>query len=441
MPTYIDPNIYGSIPNTPNLMGMSATLSEPVDAQILSAAVEYVRERFPYFYVRPQIEGPHIVLAPNELPVRVRETWEPTVLLARESNYHIQAWKCDGRRLAVEVLHPVTDGSGFMPYFKSVLFCYLSRRYGVDLDRAGFRLPGDEIPESEVGNPFSDEEVDAAERPLYTKPEICDFVQIKGAGSRKCWCAFSLKLPEGEVMRCCGEHDASPNALICVLLARAVARIQPQGDKPILGGVAVNHKAILGNHDSYRCFSNLAYVDYPPGSLEKDLGLLCTVTRGQIIVQTQPENVLFSLKQMKGGLGMIHSIPSIGAKMLLMSSQVGRKRTTYAVSYADSRSFGPLDPYIEELYVQAEPVATAFVCEVACINHAFFLHLEQAFDSEELLEAFRAELSEVGIPVEVMRKEPYRTSNVRYDDLRIPVVEDAKQAFDDFVGGLLGHRG
>lgn len=427
MPSFIDPVLYATVPNNPNLMGMTVTLTEPIDVRLLCEAVEHVRERFPYFYVRPHIEGGSLVLVPNDAPMVVRDTWEPTLLLSTQTNYHIASWKCEGRRLAAEVLHIVTDGSGFMPYFKSVLFCYLSKRHGIEFDPKGFRLPGDTIPQSETGNPFPEDQIDAIEAPHYKKPEFKHFAQIKEPDAP--WRAFCIKLDEDEVMRYCGELDASPNALVSVLLARAVHRMQPHNDQVILGGIAVNQKAILGNYDNYRGFSDLVYVDYPPEKLDKDPRLLCTVTRGQIILQTQPENVLFALKQMKKGLSSLLKIPSIGIKMLAIWPTATRRRTTFTVSYVNSRSFGPLDAYIEELYVLAEPSSSSVVCEIACINHAFFLHLEQRFASEALLEVFLGELRDAGITAELLRKEDYRTSSVRYDDLSIPQLDKLKASF------------
>lgn len=431
MPTFIDPALFATLPNNPNLMGMTVTLTEPVDAQILREAVELVRKRFPYFYARPKKEDANLVLVPNDLPMVVRETWEPTLLLSTETNYHIVAWKCEGKRLAAEVLHIVTDGSGFMPYFKSVLYCYLCRKYGIELDPTGFRLPGDEIPETETGNPFPEDQIDAIEAPFYHVPEFKKFAQIQEPDAP--WRAFCIKLPEDQVMKYCGELDASPNALVCVTLARAIRKVQPANDDIILGGVAINHKAILGNYDNYRGFSNLMYMDYKPADLDKDLSLLCTVTRGKIMLQSQPENVLYELKKMKEGLGNLNNIPSIGVKMLAMSFAATGKRTTFTVSYAASRGFGPLDPYIEELYLLAEPASSSVICEIACINHAFFLHFEQCFESEAVLEAFLDELREVGIEPELIRKEAYQTSDVRYDDV-VPIIDKARSALDMLFG-------
>ena len=83
----------------------------------------------------------------------------------------------------------------------------------------------------------------------------------------------------------------------------------------------------------------------------------------------------------------------------------GSARWTIAVSYANNRSFGSLDPYIDELYVLAESGVTDIGCEIACINHAFFLAVAQNFYSERFMEVFLNELASVGIDYEVMNSE------------------------------------
>ena len=51
---------------------------------------------------------------------------------------------------------------------------------------AGFRLPGDVIPESETGDPFRDLDVDGVVAPLYKKDPVPDFFRlVKGMASDK----------------------------------------------------------------------------------------------------------------------------------------------------------------------------------------------------------------------------------------------------------------
>ncbi|HCI73785.1 MAG TPA: hypothetical protein DHV42_04505, partial [Lachnospiraceae bacterium] len=116
------------------MMGAEVTLKEDVDGAMLSEAVEALRERYPYFYVRSRMTENDIVLVPNPLPVTVRRTWEPVTFNTGESNYHLMAVKYEGRRLAVEISHCITDGAGFVPYIKSLLFLYLSAKTGESFD-------------------------------------------------------------------------------------------------------------------------------------------------------------------------------------------------------------------------------------------------------------------------------------------------------------------
>ena len=104
-------------------------------------------------------------------------------------------------------------------------------------------------------------------------------------------------------------------------------------------------------------------------------------------------------------------------KMEMLPKAAGMKRWTASVSYANSRSFGPLDPYIKELYLLAETSSIDIMSEVACINHSFFLALGQTFSNRRFLDAFLIELKEAGIPFDVMGDEEYHLCGFQYEDL------------------------
>ena len=168
MKEFYEPMLYLSTPDHPNTMGVLVALKEPVDGDILQEVVEELRVRFPYFYVKVTAKENDLFPVPNPLPMTVRNTWNPINLNSEASNFHLAAWKYDGKRLAFEISHSLTDGAGVLPYIKSALYLYLSRKTGLTFDRHGFRLPGDDIPESETGNPFAGQDIDGA-APLYTK--------------------------------------------------------------------------------------------------------------------------------------------------------------------------------------------------------------------------------------------------------------------------------
>ena len=278
MLAFYEPLLNLSDPEHHNTMGAILSLRDPVDGDILRYAVEAMRARFPYFYVKPAYRGDDLITVPNDLPMTVRNTWEPVRLHSEASNCHLAAWKYEGRRLAFEIHHALTDGPGVMPYVKSTMFLYLSKATGQTFDPAGFRLPGDLIPGSETGNPFSGLDIDNTEAPLYQKKPIPDFFRITdAAGAGKT--VFYVKLSEAQVMQYCRDYDGSPNVLISVMLAKAARRWNPESKKTITVSVCIDHKAMLGVHPNYRMFVGEALLDFPKARDMEDFAKTCTIAR------------------------------------------------------------------------------------------------------------------------------------------------------------------
>lgn len=410
MAEFYDPMLYLSTPEHPNTMGAQVVLKEPVDSDLLQGVVEALRARFPYYYVRAVCRGNDVIPESNPLPMTVRNSWAPIHLNGPASNYHLGAWKVQGNRLAFEMTHSLSDGAGMLPYVKSALYLYLSRKLGISFDPAGFRLPGQAIPTSETGNPFAGLDIDAAEAPLYTKPPTPDFYRLNDGTEWDPQITY-LRLSEAQLMDYCRDYDGSPNAFLSVILARAIRRYDPDSEKPVSVAVAIDHKAMLGNRDNYRMFANVVELDFPKNRSLEDLTRACTIARGQIMLQAQPENSLWTMKQRKITTAKLNSLP-LDTKTALLGQASGKARWSASISYANSRSFGPLDPYIEALYLLAEPTVADVILEVSCIHPHFFLAVAQNFSSPAFLSVFLEELSSVGIEVQVMGSEPYRLCGI-----------------------------
>ena len=406
MSEFYEPMLYLSTPDHPNTMGVLAVLKEAVDGELLREVVEELRTRFPYFYVKAESRGNDLVPVPNALSMTVRDSWAPIRLNAEESNYHLAAWKYEGKRLAFEISHSLTDGAGVLPYFKSALYLYLSRRTGQSFDPTGFRLPGDDIPESETGNPFAGLNIDGAEEPMYRKETEKDFFRLNDGTESDARVTY-IKLSEAQLMQYCRDFDGSPNAFFAVMLARAARRYDSASEKTVSVAIAIDHKAMLGNRDNYRMFANIVELDFPKSRPLDDLMKACTMARGQVMLQAQPENSLWAMKQRKMLYAKLEQMP-LEMKLGVIAKSAGSPRWSISISYANSRTFGPLDPYIEELYMLAELGVSDIMCEIACLNHCFFLAVGQNFSSNQFVDAFLNELASVGIDYEVMGREPLR---------------------------------
>ena len=109
MKEFYEPMLYLSTPDHPNTMGVLVKLKESVDGAILRGVVDELRVRFPHFYVKVAAEGNDLFPVPNPLPMTVRNTWNPINFNSEESNFHLAAWKYEGKRLALEISHSLTD--------------------------------------------------------------------------------------------------------------------------------------------------------------------------------------------------------------------------------------------------------------------------------------------------------------------------------------------
>ena len=410
MKEFYEPMLYMSSPEHPNTMGVIVQLKEQIDGEILQSVVQELSVRYPYFYVKAVARDNDVYPEPNPLPMIVRNNWEPINFNTQESNYHLAAWKYEGARMAFEISHSLTDGAGVFPYIKSALYLYLSQKTGKTLDSSGVHLPGDEIPESEIKNPFADLDIDSAEKPLYLKQPIEDFYRVKVEGDTKPQVHY-IKLAESQLIQYCRDFDGSPNALVSVMLARAAKKYDPDNEKTVSVSVAIDHKAMLGVRENYRMFANVIELDFPKSRPLDDLMKSCTVARGQMMLQAQPENSLWAMKQRKLTYAKLGQLP-LEIKTGVIAKSAGNARWTFSVSYTNSRSMGPADPYIETLYVVAEPGVFDVGVEIACVNHNFYLTLIQSFCADRFIDTFLKELSSVGIEYEVIRKEPLRLCGI-----------------------------
>ena len=412
---YYDPMLCTCSPENPMTMGVTAVLTEDIDGELLKEAVRELRERFAYFYVRAKIEDNDIVVVPNPLPMTVRNTWAPIELASKEANYHLAAIKYEGNRICLEMNHALSDGAGVSPFFKSLLFVYLSKKTGASFPVQGFRLPGSEAPVSETGDPFAAVDTDSVQGPFYQKKPTADFYRLPSRNGEADH-IYYLKMPVSAVMKYCKENDGSPNVLMSVLIARAIRRVDPISEKTVTVSVAIDHKSMLGNSENYRMFANAYELDFPKERQLDDIMKLCTMTRGQLMLQAQPENSAWYIKTRKMGFEKMKAMP-LQMKLDILPKAASASRWTASVSYVNSRSFGPLDPYIKELYNLAEVRSIDVVCEIACINNSFFVALAQCNSSRDFFEALLCELEQAGVPFEIMRDEEYHLCGLRYEDM------------------------
>ena len=119
--------------NWSNVFRMSATLTETVDVPVLQSALDVTVRRFPSIAARLRRGVFWYYLQQVQTAPEIRQ--EVNYPLPRMTNKEMS--KCAlrvvvyNRRIAIEVFHSLTDGSGAMIFLKSLLAEYLQQKYGI----------------------------------------------------------------------------------------------------------------------------------------------------------------------------------------------------------------------------------------------------------------------------------------------------------------------
>lgn len=121
--------------NWNNFFRLSATLTEPVDRAVLQSALDVTVRRFPSMAVRLR-KGTfwyyleELSKAPN---LQEEQAWPLAHVPfkeVRECALRVIVYK---NRVALEIFHALTDGSGALTFLKTLLAEYLTQKYGVDI--------------------------------------------------------------------------------------------------------------------------------------------------------------------------------------------------------------------------------------------------------------------------------------------------------------------
>ena len=155
-----NPLLYGAHEDFLSSFKLVVTMRDDVDHALLFNAVNSAIKRYPYFCVSPQKNGDSIQLQFNEAAVPVFKDMRCVVLGTEESNGHLLAFGCEGRRIALHASHYLADGMGINPLLMTVLYLYISEKYGTEgLNPERILMPNDPVSDEEYAYPFPEKPV------------------------------------------------------------------------------------------------------------------------------------------------------------------------------------------------------------------------------------------------------------------------------------------
>lgn len=211
--------------NWNNFFRLSATLTEPVDTEVLRRALDVTVRRFPsiavrlrrgaFWYYLEEIPKAPAIQAEKSCPLAHAPFYEVRQCAFRVLVYH--------ERIAVEFFHALTDGTGALVFLKSLLAEYLSQKYGLVIPaEKGVLGRLEEPPAEEVEDSFAryagDVKLSRREATAYHlsgTPEPDGYKDI-----------VTMMIPADKLRDCARGFGISVTELLCAAMMQAILDIQ-----------------------------------------------------------------------------------------------------------------------------------------------------------------------------------------------------------------------
>ena len=408
-----NPLLYGANEDFFSTFRLAIRMKDTVDYKLLSSSVEQLVVRYPYFCVCPKREGENLVLQNNERPLPVFPDDRTVTLGSEESMGHLISFGCKDRTIFIDVSHYIADGMGITPLMKSLLYLYVSKRYGTEgLETERIIMPDSPILAGEHDYPFPDRAIEVEGLDIISEIPKEAHGLDSGAFDNEGLYAYHLHIPQKAMMGKASSSDGSPVSFLSVLLYRALHRLDPNIDKPVVAHVQHQYRAVLRTPLTHHSLVNYIPVTLAPRLSKWDVERQNTVVRGQVILKGGMEADIASVNR------LIEAFPSDGSfadKKDAMShfawnSICGK---TFGISYVGKMDWSGLDTYVEDLhvYIGEKHTKNMLLIEVMTVGEDFSLTFMQSGKGKKYLNSFIEEILALDIPVDLVGEERYKLCN------------------------------
>lgn len=388
-----------------NAFRVSATLTEPVDPEILQQAVDALLPRFPSMYVSLHRGAFWYYLQKLTRGPRVRQDGACPLIHMTGSELR----KCCLRvlyydsRIAVECFHAITDGNGGMIYLKTLTAAYLSLRHGISIPAGEGVLDWTEAPRrSELEDCFA---AAAGHIPLSRKE--ANALRLRGTREEDGFLHLTIAtIPEEPLLALAHQHHCTVTALLCAVMLQSILAVAKPGNRWAKVTVPVNLRKILGG-ETLRNFVLAVNVGVDPRLGSYTLEELTRAVQGQletlITHQQMAARVAANVQAAQNPLIRIMPLPIKNLALRMVYHQVGESKGSINISnLGKTRLPREMEDYVRYLDFTIGPLITCFNnCSVVSYGGATRINLIRSSREPKLERDFLTRLVQLGLEVTV----------------------------------------
>ena len=397
--------------NWNNFFRISATLTEPVDVTVLRSALDVTARRFPsiavrlrrgmFWYYLEQIPHSPAIQEEKSCPLAHAPFHEVRQCAFRVLVYH--------NRFAVEFFHALTDGTGGLTFFKTLLAEYLSQKYGLTIPAGDGVLGRLEEPDAEeledsflryAGNVKASRK-EATAWHLTGTPEKDGFKDL-----------VTLMIPASALKDCARAHGVTVTELLCAAMMQAICRLQaekvPQRSrrKPVKVLLPVNLRNLFPSR-TLRNFASYITPEVDPRMGDYTFDEICAAVHHRMGLENNPQTMRakFAANVASEQSPLLRVMP-LFIKNLAMKAvfdTVGECKSCLCLSNLGVvRLPEVMAPYVARMdFIIGVQAKAPHNCGVLTWNDTVYINCIRSIREPELELHFYRVLHQLGLPVKV----------------------------------------
>ena len=397
--------------NWNNFFRISATLTEPVDVAVLRSALDVTARRFPsiavrlrrgmFWYYLEQIPQAPAIQPEKSCPLAHAPFDQVRRCALRVLVYH--------NRFAVEFFHALTDGTGGLTFFKTLLAEYLSQKYGLTIPAGDGVLGRLEEPDAEeledsflryAGN-IKASRKEATAWHLTGTPEKDGFKDL-----------VTLMIPAPALKECAKAHGVTVTELLCAAMMQAICQLQaekvPQRSrrKPVKVLLPVNLRNLFPSK-TLRNFASYITPEVDPRMGDYTFDEICAAVHHRMGLENNPQTMRakFAANVASEQSPLLRVMP-LFIKNLAMKAvfdTVGECKSCLCLSNLGVvRLPEVMAPYVARMdFIIGVQAKAPHNCGVLTWNDTVYINCIRSIREPELELHFYRVLHQLGLPVKV----------------------------------------
>ena len=397
--------------NWSNLFRLSATLTETVDIDILQSALDVTVRRFPsiaarlrrgvFWYYLQQLESAPAIRQELSYPLPRMSRRE-----ARKCALRVVVY---GKRIAVEIFHSLTDGTGASIFLKSLLAEYLVQKYHI-------HIPAEKGVLGRLEEPSRAELEDSFQKyagRVSASRKDNDAWRLKGTPEPDGFLHVTcFQIPVAQALEKAHEYGVSLTVFLCAAVMQAIQQMQikrlpdNRWRKPIRVLLPVNLRNIFPSQ-SLRNFALYTIPEIDPRLGEFSFHEICEAVYHRMGLEVNPKHMSMKIAANVASerIMAVKLMPLFLKNMVMKAvfNAVGERKSCLSLSNLGKVSLpAEMMPYVERMdFILGAQATAPHNCGVLSFGDTLYINFIRNIKESELESHFYEVLRDLGLPVMV----------------------------------------